>query len=117
MNLKKETIDMLSAHGKTQSDVKWAGCYSFSIPLSLFWELADQEYDDDYGAPEVAQDLIVVGNDFWLERHEYDGSEWWEYKELYRMPEKEINVKKIIAQKTGECWSTLAELNGINEED
>lgn len=25
---------------------------------------------------------MVVGDDWWLERHEYDGSEWWEFKRL-----------------------------------
>jgi hypothetical protein len=25
---------------------------------------------------------MVIGSDWWLERHEYDGSEWWEFKSL-----------------------------------
>ena len=40
------------------------------------------EYDDGYGITEVNMGLKLVGKDFWLERHEYDGSEWWEYKTL-----------------------------------
>ena len=32
-------------------------------------------------ALEVAEDLVVVGDNWWIERHEYDGNEWWEYKE------------------------------------
>lgn len=34
--------------------------------------------------------LIVVGKDFWLERHEYDGSEWWEFKSIPMEPEETI---------------------------
>ena len=26
--------------------------------------------------------LVVVGKDFWLERNNYDGSEWWEFKQV-----------------------------------
>ena len=45
-----------------------------------FKEVANVEYDSGFGSPQVAEDLIIMGSDFWLERHEYDGSEWWEYK-------------------------------------
>jgi hypothetical protein len=31
--------------------------------------------------------LEIVGDDWWLERHEYDGAEWWEYKTKPSMPE------------------------------
>jgi hypothetical protein len=34
--------------------------------------------------------IIVVGKDWWLERHEYDGSEWWEFK---TMPDKNKYLK------------------------
>ena len=47
-----------------------------------FIEHANFEYNDGYGIEEINTDLILVGKDFWLERHEYDGSEWWEYKSM-----------------------------------
>jgi len=37
-------------------------------------------YDSGYGSAEIREDLIIVGNGWWLERDEYDGSEWWVYR-------------------------------------
>jgi len=31
--------------------------------------------------------LTVAGDDWWLERHGYDGSEWWEFKTLPKKSE------------------------------
>ena len=44
-----------------------------------FKSKADFEYDNGYGWIEIPSDLIIVGKDFWLERREYDGAEWWEF--------------------------------------
>ena len=38
------------------------------------------EYYAGYGTQEIAADLVVVGDNWWLEREEYDGSECWAYK-------------------------------------
>ena len=48
----------------------------------------NKEYDDGYGETEVKDDLQIVGANWWLERHEYDGSEWWEFKSLPTQPEE-----------------------------
>lgn len=87
MNLLRETVDCLHRNGKSVRDVKWVGRRSISAICS--WdEFAEQaryiDYDNGYGSPEVPEDLAVVGDDWWLERHEYDGAEWWEYKTLPR---------------------------------
>lgn len=88
MNLLNETHDSLLRGGKTPADVKWVGNSEFYFTWNEFASIADFEYDDGYGGQNIAHDLLVVGKDFWLERHEYDGSEWWEYKELPKKPEK-----------------------------
>lgn len=74
-NLKKETLLFLEEHDKTKEDIRWIRCRKFKISIDLFWKLADREYDSDYGGVEVAPDLLIVGDNWWLERHEYDGSE------------------------------------------
>ena len=85
-NLKEETLEELESHGYSIGDVAWVGSDDYEIPVDRFWELADVEYDSGFGCQEVATDLMVVLDDgSWLERHEYDGSEWWEYK---RTPER-----------------------------
>ena len=99
VNLKNSTLNILRQHNKLPSDIKWVGCASFKIPIEEFWKLADRQYDGGYGTQEVAGDLIVVGNSWWLERHEYDGSEWWEYKELPQEPEKILSVATLFPEK------------------
>ena len=90
-NLLNETIDKLRTYGKTPDDVHWVGRAFWTSGDNLkvykstwedFFSKADFEYDSGYGAPETPMDLIIVGEDFWLERNEYDGSKWWEFKTM-----------------------------------
>jgi hypothetical protein len=39
----------------------------------------DFNYDAGYGSQQL-DGLVLFNDNTWLERHEYDGSEWWEYK-------------------------------------
>jgi hypothetical protein len=81
-NLLDETVAFLARHGHTPDNVQWVGSIggSYGCTWDEFVPLANREYDAGYGGAEVSQNLVVVGHDWWLERHEYDGSEWWEYK-------------------------------------
>jgi len=83
INLLVETKSVLKSKGHKPSDVRWV---SDGSPKKFSWDdfayVADRKYDDGYGGEEVNLRLIIVGDDWWLERHEYDGSEWWEYKML-----------------------------------
>lgn len=106
-NLLKDTEEVLKANGKSLSDIEWVGCPMFQIDIGQFIDLADVDYDHGFGAPEVATDLLVVGKDFWLERHEYDGSEWWEFKTCPAKPNDVRNVHTLV----GGAWDTLYELN------
>jgi len=103
MKLLKETIEKLEKENKTPQDVLWCGkiksrdYYDSDKTIGYFtWEefeiLADKEYDNGFGTSEVNEYLVIVGEDWWLERWEYDGSERWKYK---TMPKKPIN-KSII---------------------
>jgi len=89
VNLLSETIMELRLHGKSEEDVRWVGSNDgkYAITWDEFAKIADVEYDNDYGAYEVALDLVVVGDDWWLERCEYDGKEWWEFKSLPKIAE------------------------------
>lgn len=120
MNLWEETIEKLQKNGKTFDDVVYICGSEFKITKEDFVKYSKTDYDSGFGAPEVAEDLIVVGTDFWLERHEYDGSEWWEYKEMPKgedLPLKKITALTVYqAQLNGvDCscgWETLGSLNG-----
>lgn len=43
--------------------------------------LAAIDYDNGYGGQELFGTIVFKDNT-WLEREEYDGSEWWELREL-----------------------------------
>ena len=81
-NLLKETENELECIGKTPNDIARIGSYDgeHGCTWEEFKELADIEYDSGYGIQKVATDLIILFRDgTWLERKEYDGSEWWSY--------------------------------------
>ena len=119
-NLLVETIEVLKNHNKTINDINWVGNGKYYFDVNEFLNIANVEYDNGYGAPEVAEDLLVVGDNWWLERHEYDGSEWWEYKEIPLKPNKKIELKALTisqAKKLGYAvsigWENLKSINSI----
>lgn len=95
-NLLEETIEILSKHGKTPNDVIWVGDATAYFTWQYFEEMANREYDNGFGEAEVLTNLLVVGNSWWLERHEYDGSEGWEYKTLPAKPLKMYKVPSVF---------------------
>lgn len=121
MNLKEETLEVLHNNGKHKEDVKYVCGEDFQISLGQFWELSDTDYNSSYGAPEIATDLTLIGDDFWMTRGEYDGDEWWDF---HTMPDTAgLPIRKITALSVGQynsiCqpedgkigWEKLSELN------
>ena len=45
-----------------------------------FLNKLDFEYDSGYGGQELYGIVWLMEEGTWLERGEYDGSEWWDYK-------------------------------------
>lgn len=94
MNLLEETLEFLKEHGKTGFDVLWVGHRAMDardtvIPAGTWEEfaaLAAFEYDDGLGDININKELVIVGDDWWLEREEYDGAEWWEFRKLPLRP-------------------------------
>lgn len=111
MNLLNETIKVLQREGLTLDDALWFGCRSFEIEKEDFIKLADKDYDSGYGAQQVASDLIIVGDSWWLERGEYDGSEWWEFRRKPVQPKFQKLVTTLITKNVG--WESLAEMNEV----
>lgn len=97
INFLKETINVLNEHNKTPKDIKWIGDFVYKIDWENFEKFADFEYDNGYGGIEILRSLKIVGEDFWLERAEYDGSEWWEYKTFPAEPELELPENKKVS--------------------
>ncbi|MDU6255460.1 MAG: hypothetical protein E6618_14835 [Staphylococcus warneri] len=93
MNLLKKTIDILNEHDLTLNDIIWWGNPHFNekYPLNMLESLLDFEYNNGYGLPNINEDLVIVGHDWWLERFEYDGAEWWEFKRQFKEPSRTVS--------------------------
>lgn len=99
-NLLEETLKILTNAGKTEADVKWVGRVFIEecdnrTDYKTTWEqfksvAKDISYNGGFGYIEIKYNLIVAGNGWWLERSEYDGAEWWEFK---TMPKEPLVVK------------------------
>ena len=100
-NLYDETLHVLEMNDKSFDDVVAIQNDTHAISIENFIEVAKKtNYDSDYGIAAVDTNLKVIGEDWWLERYEYDGAEWWVFKTLPRI---KTNFKKI--EKLVDDWS------------
>ena len=113
MNFKDETLDTLLENQKTWNDVKFIQGNNFSVSNNKdeLLELMNFDYDNDYGAPKIAQDLKIVGDNWWLERAEYDGSEWWDYKETPKQNANAKTIKRFQIKEDQIGWVSLEDVN------
>lgn len=98
LNLLQETWNELSQAGKLPEEVLWVGKASGDKVLS--WEeflvMSDFEYDNGFGGANVDPELVIVFSDgSWLERGEYDGSEWWEFKQTPARQEVSCKLESL----------------------
>lgn len=115
-NLLEETLKVLADNGKTPDDVEWVGSVSFGwFSWDDFAGLANKTYNSGFGGQEVASDLVVAGKNWWLERHDYDGSEWWEYKEQPQRPNEHRIPQHVV--RGSSLWETLEEMQGKKWDD
>lgn len=114
MNLLKETIEDIKNSGHAPEDIVFIGSSDSGHCCSWdeFTRLANVDYDDGYGAQEVASDLIIVfgdGSSMW--RQEYDGSESWAFSRPFSRPEKTKPINRLVVRIEQVGWQTLAEIN------
>ena len=111
-NLLQETLDTLKQHDKTPSDVLWVGAPAYGY---MTWDeyaaIADVNYYSGYGSQEVAKDLVIVGKGWCMERGEYDGSEWWDFKTPPKKPKHHRPAKSVI----GGMWASLERISSTSE--
>ena len=97
-NLLEETLESLKENNKNPSDVNWVGSESFGwFTWNEFEKIAiNIEYNNGYGTMIIAEDLVVVGDNWWLERHGEDtGVECWVFKTLPQKPKKHKIPQRI----------------------
>ncbi len=111
MNLLKETIENIEKSGHVINDIIYIGSEKsgYCCDWKEYEVIANIEYDNGFGAQEIASDLIIVfsdGSKMW--RHEYDGSECWAYSKPFEMPK---DKKKITTVCNGGIWEDLEDMN------
>lgn len=107
-NLLDETVKFLQKYDKTLDDVVFIQGDDFEITRKNFETVARYtNYDSGYGAQHVPKDLVLVGDNWWIERYEYDGAEWWDFKSI---PARSKYMKSVTNLHKG-MWDTLAEMN------
>ena len=96
-NLWDETVRKLATHNLDfDKDVIQVQTYEGYINKEVFKMMAmATNYDSGYGAAEIREDLVIMGNGWWLERDEYDGSEWWTYCVAPTPLEKDAGAPKL----------------------
>jgi hypothetical protein len=103
MNAKEELLEellralnkkpnVLCAHIDVLSKTSYSIDKKLNLPIDYTPEMWDQflkqldfQYDNGYGTQNIEGTIWFVNGD-WLERSEYDGSEWWQYKTCPEIP-------------------------------
>ncbi|MGD8306170.1 MAG: hypothetical protein PVF17_05920 [Ignavibacteria bacterium] len=89
MNLLDETSEIMEAHNKTIEDIEYIYIYKeanwsdkniiYNSDSIKSLDKLNFDYDNGYGGQEIFG-WITFKDNTWLERGEYDGSEWWNFK-------------------------------------
>ena len=83
VNAKEELLLLLKSRGLNVSNIEAYNvhfkCESLkgTDPEELL-SFLNKEYDSGFGCQEL-EGTVLLNNGTWLERGEYDGSEWWDY--------------------------------------
>ena len=82
INAQQELLQVLNSIKKNQSDISWRLVYTadYSEVSEAFTSIdqLDFSYDSGYGTQKLFG-VVYFNDNTWLERGEYDGSEWWEH--------------------------------------
>jgi len=101
-NLKEETIEVLSQHGKTLKDIEYFTNEKYYITVEQFLNLLNLtdglDYDDGYGSQVINSALKGIGKDFIIVREEYDGAEWWRFISLVK-PEQNMAHESMLYER------------------
>lgn len=103
-NLLRETIETMTDAGLTPDDVVFIGSAASGhvCTWAEFQTLADVDYDAGYGSAQVAPDLEIRFRDgSFMDRGEYDGSEWWEMHRTFAEPTETRPIARLFVTDGG----------------
>ena len=114
VNLYDNVMDALLEHDLTPADVKWVGSVDFKTTWENFAEIA-LKTEAEYDLPIIPYDLIIVGEDWWLEYAGCDGVFWLELKRYPKPPSQTLPIKNLYANdSTYGLGISLADINGYS---
>lgn len=89
-NFYDEIVEKLENYNKSIKDIIWIGTRNYKVNKEKFLEDSKNlKYDDGYGIEVINPRLIIAGNNWYLERWEYDGSEGFRFVSLLEEPQEE----------------------------
>ena len=102
VNFLEETERLLERQHKTWADVQWVGTPTFELDVENFKRVAkDVVYNSSYGIQESVDDILIVGNDWYMERRSYGGAERWAYVSKPKRPTQTWNGDFKLKSKYG----------------
>lgn len=121
-NFYKETETHIESEGRKTEDIVFIGSQDGEWGIASwkkFHELANFRYDAGYGSAEIPVDLIIIFKDgSYMERGEYDGSEWWETKKTPAVPTQFKPIVNLDPHKTEHSWKgTVADYQVPKEDE
>jgi len=101
MNALEELEDVLKNKEKVVNDIKAVNIaiidrnYKKIVHVKRVENLnkLNVEYDDGYGSQEL-EGIVLFKDGTWLEREEYDGSEWWRFFTLLTIEDVHNFIKE-----------------------
>ena len=106
--LKTNNLVIKCAHIRTERNSYWDDSDNYIQPAPIylvedytpteyveFLEKLNFEYDAGYGGQELYGTVWLMEDHTWLERGEYDGSEWWNYQKCPAVPK---TLKRAYSQ-------------------
>lgn len=91
-NFRRETVNFMKNHKQCIENVDYIIVRKDKLidKDSFFRVINKLSYDSGFGGHVIDLSLYIVFKDgSWMERSEYDGSEWWEYKSKLEKPNTE----------------------------
>lgn len=122
MNFQRETLEAIERSRHTIEDVMFIGSSDgmYRMTMDKFLQVSDFEYDDGYGSPKIAQDLIIYFKDkTYITREEYDGAEWWQINNVnvYSEDDDYVDFDKLKVNPRQIGWKTVEEINEEEEDE
>ena len=97
VNAREELINFIGECNKIIEDIDYLHIYVKGIEITSIEEinkLSNITYNSGYGTQEL-YGAVVFKDKSWLERGEYDGSEWWKYKTVPTKEAIENHIEEV----------------------